>query len=239
MKGAQSFTPAVDCWASTSTASDGFSLGMTHTAEGAHTACSRTGSPDWQLSQRNAFPALWNISSELFWQLNEAHWEMGRSREPAGCAGQGRGCQVPAALAHAAPLVPNLMKRRPGWTVTRNLDQACAWGNARKQHKQAHSPRSTLSPAMPLLLCHPVPPCLQFLNFRVLHTMVSWVGKYPAHTNKRRTNWWETLFHLQLISSQVSALGLTHAAEKAARLQLKPWLWAQKVRHYACCSKQN
>lgn len=96
-----------------------------------------------------------------------------------------------------------------------------------------------LSPAMPMILCHPAPICLQFPNVRVLHTMVFWVGKYPAHTDKRRTNWWEPLFHLQLISSQVSALGLTHAAEKDARLQLKPWLWAQKLGHYACCSKQN
>lgn len=64
------------------------------------------------------------------------------------------------------------------------------------------------------------------------------MGKYPAHTNKRRISWWETLFRLQLISRQVSALGLTHAAEKAARFQLKPWLWAQKVRHYACKPKE-
>ena len=65
------------------------------------------------------------------------------------------------------------------------------------------------------------------------------MGKYPAHTDKRRTNWCETLFHLQLIPSQASALGLTHAAEKAARFQPKPWLRAWKARDYAYCGKQK
>lgn len=65
------------------------------------------------------------------------------------------------------------------------------------------------------------------------------MGKYPAYTAKRRTNWCETLFHLQLIPSQASELGLTHAAEKAARFQSKLWLQVWKAGDYACCGKQK
>lgn len=65
------------------------------------------------------------------------------------------------------------------------------------------------------------------------------MGKYPAYTAKRRTNWCETLFHLQLIPSQASELGLTHAAEKAARFQSKPWLQVWKAGDYTCCGKQK
>lgn len=63
------------------------------------------------------------------------------------------------------------------------------------------------------------------------------MGKYPAHTDKRRTNWCESLFHLQFIPASV--LGLTHAAEKAASFQPKPWLRAWKASDYACCGKQK
>lgn len=64
----------------------------------------------------NAFPALWDISSKLPWQLNEGVGMLGDGQ------GEGslRGVRVkagdaklaaPAALAHAAPMASNLMKK--------------------------------------------------------------------------------------------------------------------------------
>lgn len=91
--------------------------------------------------QTNAFPALWNISSELLWQLDE--------EDGQGAHRVCRWCQVPAVLTHAAPLAS---KPHEEEGTRLNCDQTAfcpeSWarlgcvprGNARKQHKQGHSP---------------------------------------------------------------------------------------------------
>lgn len=102
MKGAQSFTPGADCWASTSTASDGLSLGTTHAAEWAHTACSRRGgmidkcfpSP-LGYRQRASLTAGWGNRNAGRWagSLQSVQVKAGDAKPTA-----------PAVLAHAAPV---------------------------------------------------------------------------------------------------------------------------------------
>lgn len=78
----------------------------------------------------------------------------------------------------------NLMKKRE---TRLSCDQAAfvqktgpGWGVQKGEMPEISTnkpillvPLAGLSLAMPVLLCHPAPPCLQFPNFRVLHTMVS------------------------------------------------------------------
>lgn len=131
MKGAQSFAPGADCWASTSTASDGLSLGTTHAAEWAHTACSRRGG-----MIDKCFPSPLGYRQ---WASLAAGWG---SRNAGRWAGSLQSVQVkagdakptaPAVLAHAAPVASKpheeegtrmncdqagfVQKAGPGWGV--------------------------------------------------------------------------------------------------------------------------
>lgn len=109
------------------------------------------------VSETNAFPALWNISSQLPWQLDEG---VGTLQDGQGAHGVCRSRQVMPATSCTGSCSSSGLKTSWRWDQAelwpRKLGQAgaCTKGKCQKQHKQAcslsfHTGRAFSSDTLP------------------------------------------------------------------------------------------